>query len=145
MTASHADRRCCRYTASASTAERRGTSSGAFHGRIGCVGSRPTEHSQDFADATTRAGTSAPRARASSPSTCSAGPQGRSRLSGGNSFGAGRYTNDGSCARAWTTPGFTSCGTVSASTRAASSPGATARVSTQARTQLVVPRSMPTT
>ena len=37
------------------------TSSGAPHGRIGAVGSTPTEHSHDFADETTRPGTSAPR------------------------------------------------------------------------------------
>jgi hypothetical protein len=90
MAASHAARRWRKYAAWASTGDSRGTSPGAFQGRIGWLGSTPTEQSHDFADATTRAGTSAPRARASSPTTCSACPHGSARLSGFISFAAGR-------------------------------------------------------
>ena len=45
------------------------TSSGAPHGRIGAVRFAPPYDSHDFADATSRAGFSAPRVRASSPTT----------------------------------------------------------------------------
>src|SRR5262245_15308001 len=105
MDASHAARRCPRYAASASTAESLGTSAGAFHGRHGPLGSTPREQSHDFAEATTRPGTSAPRARASSPTTAPGSPpHGSDVLPAGNSPVAGRYAKDGRRVRASTTP-----------------------------------------
>ena len=47
---------------------------GACHGRMSAVRSTPACESHDFADATRRAGFSAPRLRASSPITASASP-----------------------------------------------------------------------
>ena len=87
--ASQAWRMCARYLAETSTGDSLRTSSGLPQGRIGAVRSAPACESQDFADATRRAGTSAPRWRAKAPTTSCSSPQGSARALGGSSPAAG--------------------------------------------------------
>src|SRR5579871_4071984 len=66
---SHALDKCCRNCEDASTGESLRTSGGACQGRIGEVRFTPAKESQDLAEATRRLELSAPRLRASSPTT----------------------------------------------------------------------------
>src|SRR5258708_32386382 len=66
---SQAARKCSRKRCAASTGEILSTLSAAFGGRIGAVRSTPAWDNQDFADATSRLATSAPRFCARGPVT----------------------------------------------------------------------------
>src|ERR1700740_2253059 len=66
---SHTLYKCCRNCDDASTGESLGTSAGACHGKMGEVRFTPAYESHDLAEATRRLGLSAPRLRASSPTT----------------------------------------------------------------------------
>ena len=71
IVAFHASRRCIRYRADASTGEIRGAEPVLPQGRKAACRSTPGWASHDFADATCRAGASAPRSRASTPTMAS--------------------------------------------------------------------------
>ena len=76
--------------------------------------STPAYESQLLAEETSRPGTFAPWSRAKVPAVRpSFFFQGRSSASGGNSFSAGRYRNDGRTGRSATSPSPTTCGMAS--------------------------------
>ena len=88
----------------------------------GIKGFDPIVNNQLTADEISRAGFSAPRLRASSPTTnCGFLSQGRYRLPFGKSISPGMKRNEGSSERSSTSPGLTSCGTPPTSMRAPSS------------------------
>src|SRR5581483_598158 len=111
--------------------------------------STPGCASHDLADATCRAGATAPRSRASTPTTASGrGSQGRASAPASSSPGSPKYRNDGRIGRASTTNGSTSWGTEKISTPPRSVPRSRCgrgplRASTNAQAEFVVPRSMP--
>ena len=80
--------------------------------------STPGCASQDFAEATCRAGASAPRSRASTPTTAlGPGSHGSAMPPAAISSGSGKYRNDGSTDRGSTTPGAISWGMRNTSVR----------------------------
>ena len=124
MLASHAARRCAEVRGRRRRPARAcGTSSGAPHGRIGARRDRRRRaQSHDLADATTRPGTSAPRARASSPTTRSAAPP-RQRAARGDRYSPARGQVEERRQRGRAPrprPAFTSCGTARTWTSGAS-------------------------
>src|SRR5262245_19333758 len=101
--------------------------------------STPGCASQDFAEATCRAGANAPRSRASTPTIAlGLGSHGSAMPPAAISSGSGKYRNDGSTGQGSTTPGAISWGMRNTSVR-----GSRRRVSTAAMAELVVPRSTP--